>query len=72
MGVPEIIEVLFDGGWKISFRGYLFGPYLHRRDAVETAEMWAENGRCQGLAVVVKAETPSGVTTRAAGNGSGR
>jgi hypothetical protein len=73
MDVPhEIIEILFEGGWKIIFRGYSFGPYAHGREAIETAEMWAENGRRQGLAVIIKAETasaPSAVMATVTGRG---
>jgi hypothetical protein len=56
-GDAELIEVLFDHGWKVGFRGYRFGPYPTRRDALETARTWGESARKQGYHVVVEAVT---------------
>jgi hypothetical protein len=50
----EVIEVLFEDGWKIAFRGYRFGPYPSRRDAVAIAATWAESTRRQGHNVVLR------------------
>jgi len=51
----ESIEIVFENGWKIELRGYRFGPFRTRREALETAEMWAAADHRQGRSVSLNA-----------------
>jgi hypothetical protein len=52
----HVIEVILNDGWKVEFRGNRFGPYPTKKDAIATAEMWAENAQKRGhqLTVIVR------------------
>ncbi len=45
----DVLEVIFDGTWRIVEEDNEFGPFSTEAEAVETARSWAEHAEKQGL-----------------------
>ncbi len=57
----DVLEVIFNGTWKIATEDREFGPYATEEEAVEVARTWAEDAERQGhrLDVVIRGGRPS-------------
>ena len=66
----HLVEVVFDDGWKIAFRGMRFGPYANKSAAVATATEWVANGIKQGHRVTLAVRPAAGAPTVDAGTGT--
>jgi hypothetical protein len=70
VGRVHTLDVILEEGWKIQFRGYRFGPYATKREAIATAQMWADNGRKHGHQVTVVVAGDSDERDRFVGSGN--
>jgi len=61
MRAGHVLEVIFNGTWKIAAEDREFGPYSTEEEAVETARTWAEHAEKEGhrLSVVIRGGHPS-------------
>ena len=55
-GRHDVLEVIFNGTWKIAAEDREFGPYSTEEEAVETARTWAEHAEKEGVRLLVEPE----------------